>query len=66
MKVTILFEECAEDVGYDGQVLHVREDIQDLMQLADFLGDAVRGAGFSYVNGVAFERDDGEMVWGTY
>lgn len=66
MRVSILFEECKEDVGYDGSVFHLREDIEDLTQLADFLGDAVRGAGFSYVNGVAFERDDGEMVWGTY
>ena len=65
MKVSILFEECKEDVGYDGSVFHLREDIEDLTQLADFLGDAVRGAGFSYVTAVAFERADGEMVWGN-
>lgn len=66
MRVSILFEECKDDVGYDGTVFHLREDIQDLTQLSDFLADAVRGAGFSYVNAVAFERDDGEMVWGNY
>lgn len=64
MKVSILFEECKYDVGYDGQVLHVREDVEDLVQLANFLGDAVRGAGFSYVSNVAFEQDNGNMVFG--
>ena len=66
MKVSILFQECKEDVGYDGEVLHTRADIEDLTQLANFLSDAVRGAGFSYVNTVAFEKDDGDMVFGDY
>ena len=54
MKVSILFEECKEDAGFDGMVFHIRDDIQDLTQLANFLGDAVRGAGYSYVSTVAF------------
>lgn len=66
MKVSILFEECKEDVGFDGQILHIRDDIENLMQLADFLTDAVRGAGFSYVKNVGFEKDDGSMTYGTY
>ena len=66
MKVTILFEETVDDVGYNGQVLHVRDNIEDLHQLSDFLADAIRGVGFTYVNGVAFEKDDGEMVFGNY
>jgi len=66
MKVSILFEECKDDVGFDGQVLHVRNDIENLMQLADFLSDAVRGAGFSYVTNVAFEQNNGKMTFGTY
>lgn len=66
MKVSILFEECKEDVGFDGMVFHIRDDIQDLTQLANFLSDAVRGAGYSYVNTVAFEKDDGDMVFGDY
>ena len=66
MKVSILFEECKEDVGYDGQVILTRDDIEDLTQLANFLSDAVRGAGFSYVNTVAFEKDDGDMVFGDF
>ena len=66
MKVSILFEECKDDVGFDGKVLHVRDDIENLMQLADFLSDAVRGAGFSYVTNVAFEQDNGKMTFGTY
>jgi len=66
MKVSILFEECKDNVGFDGQVLHVRDDIENLMQLADFLSDAVRGAGFSYVTNVAFEQKDGKMTFGTH
>lgn len=66
MKVTILFEETIDEVGYNGQVLHVQDNIEDLRQLSDFLAAAVRGAGFSYVQGVAFEQDDGEMVFGNY
>lgn len=66
MKVSILFQECKEDVGYDGMVSHIRDDIQNLTELANFLSDAVRGAGYSYVNTVAFEKDDGDMVFGDY
>lgn len=66
MKVSILFEEVAEDVGYNGTVAFERDNIDDLTQLANLLSDAVRGAGFSYVNTVAFEKDDGDMVFGDY
>lgn len=66
MKVTILFEETADEVGFNGQVLHTRDNIEDLSQMSDFLADAIRGVGFSYVKGVAFEKDDGEMVFGNY
>jgi hypothetical protein len=63
INVTINFEKDID--GVDGYTTHYREDIEDLYQLAQYLTDVVRGAGFSYVVNTGFEKDDGEVVFGV-
>jgi len=64
MQVSISFKYTAEEDGYEGMSEHVHEDVFSLDQLAMLFGDAVRGAGWSYVCNVGFEKDDGSMVFG--
>jgi hypothetical protein len=64
MKVSILFEYDPEEVGYNGSVFLTRECVGDLNGLAQLFADAARASGFTYVEDVAFEKDDGSIVWG--
>lgn len=50
--------------GVEGSVTLDREDVEDLTSLAQAINDWVAGMGFSYVEDVAFAKDDGTMVWG--
>lgn len=63
MKVTITFESDCEDDGFNGSTTIVRGDIDTLYDLGDAYVDATRAAGFNYVENVAFEKDDGQMVF---
>jgi hypothetical protein len=45
IQITFSFEKEVDGVG--GYVTHNREGVEDLYELAQFLTDAVRGAGFS-------------------
>lgn len=65
MDVQITFSFEKETDGFEGYATHNREDIEDLYELAQFLTDAVRGAAFSYVVNTAFEKDDGDVVFGV-
>lgn len=42
----------------------VRHEVDDLYALSLFFADAARAAGYTYVESVGFEKDDGEMVFG--
>jgi hypothetical protein len=42
----------------------VRHEVEDLYALSLFFADAARAAGYTYVESVGFEKDDGEMVFG--
>jgi hypothetical protein len=44
----------------------VRSDIDDLYSLGRAYGDFTRAIGFPYVEDVAFEKDDGQMVFGGF
>lgn len=65
MNIQITFSFEKEVDGVEGYVTHNREDVEDLYALAQFLTDAVRGAGFSYVVNTGFEKDNGEVVFGV-
>jgi len=64
MKVTVTFENDSEEDGFDGKTSVERYNVDDLYSLAYVFGEATRSAGFTYVEAVAFEKDDGKMVFG--
>jgi hypothetical protein len=65
MDIQITFSFEKEVDGVDGYVTHERRGVEDLYELAQFLTDVVRGAGFSYVVNTGFEKDNGEVVFGV-
>lgn len=65
MDIQITFSFEKEVDGVEGYVTHNRQGVVDLYELAQFLTDAVRGAGFSYVVNTGFEKDNGEVVFGV-
>ena len=66
MKLTITFEHDSEDDGFEGSTTLVRYEIEDLYTLGKAYADAARAGGFTYVEDVAFEKDDGQMVFGGF
>tara|TARA_R110000772_G_scaffold34193_2_gene83077 strand:- start:667 stop:867 length:201 start_codon:yes stop_codon:yes gene_type:complete len=66
MRVTIEFESTGEEDGFYGTTTLIRHDIDDLHALAQAFADAARSGGFTYVEDVAFEKDDGQMVFGGF
>jgi hypothetical protein len=63
MKVSITFTPDNIDDGFDGSTTVVRGNIVDLYGLGYAFADAARAAGYTYVQDVAFEKDDGSMVF---
>ena len=66
MQVNITFTSDNEDDGFDGSTTVVRGNIDDLYGLAQAFVDAARAGGYTYVEDVAFEKDDGQMVFGGF
>jgi hypothetical protein len=66
MRVSIDFQYDKEDDGYDGSSSASRDGVLDLYTMAQFLADAMRGAGFSYVVDVGFEKGDGNIIFGEF
>lgn len=66
MRVSIDFQYDKEDDGYDGSSSASRDGVEDLYTMARFFTDAMKGAGFSYVVDVGFEKDDGNIVFGEF
>lgn len=64
MKVTVRFDVDPKEVGYVGTTSVQRENVSDLVALAQVFADAARAAGFTYVEDVAFEKDCGTVTWG--
>jgi len=63
MQVSITFTPDSEDDGFEGSTTVVRSYIDDLHGLGQAFEDATVASGFSYVTGVAFEKDDGTMIF---
>jgi hypothetical protein len=66
MRVNIEFLFDKENDGYDGISSSSRDDVHDLYTMSQFLADAIKGAGFSYVVDVGFEKDDGNIIFGEF
>lgn len=66
MQVSITFTSNSEEDGFIGSTTIVREDVDDLHTLAAIFADSARAGGFTYVEGVAFEKDDGQMVFSDW
>ena len=66
MRVTIMFESTNEDDGFDGATTIVRNEVDDLITLARVFTEAAQAGGFTYVEDVGFEKNDGEMVFGGF
>ena len=65
MDINITLSFTKETDGVDGYITHSRDNVEDLYELAQFLTDVVRGAGFSYVVNTGFEKEDGEVLFGV-
>jgi|TARA_R110000772_G_scaffold20038_1_gene55712 hypothetical protein len=66
MQVSITFTSNTEEDGFIGSTTLVRDDVEDLHTLATVYADAARAGGFTYVESVAFEKDDGQMVFSDW
>ena len=44
----------------------MRNEVDDLHALARVFTDSAQAGGYTYVEDVAFERDDGQMVFGGF
>ena len=66
MKVTVTFTSDSDDDGFKGTTIVFREGIDDLYGLGQAFADAARAGGYGYVEDVAFEKDDGSMVFGGF
>jgi len=64
MRVSIDFYFDKDEDGVEGSSSATRDGVDDLYTMSQFLTDAMRGAGFSYVTDVGFEKDDGTVVFG--
>jgi len=62
-KVTFLYEEGCEYTGTRTMMLTRDKDEMDLKDLVDFLADAARAAGYTYVEQVGVIKDNGDEVW---
>ena len=66
MQVTVTFTADSEDDGFDGSTTVMRGNIDDLYGLGQVFADAARAGGYTYVEDVAFEKEDGQMVFGDF
>jgi hypothetical protein len=64
LQVSIKFQYEKDDDGFYGSSSSSRDGVEDLYTMAQFLTDAMKGAGFSYVVDVGFEKDDGSIIFG--
>lgn len=67
MKITFIAEFSEEDGdGFEGVMTYTRDEVENLTEVSQFLSDAIRGAGFSYVEDVGFRYESGVEVWGGF
>lgn len=66
MRVSIDFYMDKDEDGVDGSVNLTRDSVDDLYNLLSLLSDATRAAGYTYVNSLGAEKDDGTVVWSDF
>jgi hypothetical protein len=66
MRISINAYMDKEADGYEGSVSIDRDDVDDLYTLLSVLKDAVNAFGFTYVESLGAEKDDGEMMWSDF
>jgi hypothetical protein len=66
MQVSITFTSTSEEDGFEGSTTVVRDSVEDLQSLATVYSEAARAGGFTYVQAVAFEKDDGQMTFSDW
>lgn len=66
MKIVLTAIFDSEDDGVVGTATITREGVGDLYSLAQAVGDFTRSCGYTYVNDVGFEKDDGSMTFGGF
>lgn len=64
MRIDISSYMDKDDDGYEGSSNVSRDGVEDLYTLAEVFTQACKAMGYTYVNSVGFEKDDGTMVWG--
>lgn len=64
MKMTIIFELNEEEDGVAGELIYTKSGIDDLHSLAHGYAFATRGVGYTYVENVGFEKEDGTVIFG--
>ena len=64
MRIDISAYMDKDDDGYEGSINITRDDVDDLYELAFTFTQAAKAMGYTYVEAVGFEKDDGTMVWG--
>ena len=64
MRVNIDFYYDKEEDGIECSSSASRSGVLDLSTMSQFLADAMRGAGYSYVTDVGFAQDDGTVTFG--
>tara|TARA_R110002167_G_scaffold86335_4_gene233788 strand:+ start:875 stop:1075 length:201 start_codon:yes stop_codon:yes gene_type:complete len=66
MQVQVIFTPDCEDDGFVGSTTVTRNYVIELSDLSNAFRDATNAAGYTYVEDVGFEKDDGTMVFGGY
>jgi len=66
MHIDIGFTFRKDTDGFDGHLSYRRDEVENLEEFCQFITDALRGAGFSYVENVGIEKDDGTMTFGRF
>lgn len=66
MKVVLTATFDVDPDGVEGTTTLTRSDVDDLHSLAQVVGDFARSCGYTYVNDVGFEDDDGSMTFGGF
>ena len=61
--VTIIFQSTQEEDGVDTLTSYHQGGVDDLSQLAWAFAEAARAGGYTYVESVCFEKDDGKLIW---
>jgi hypothetical protein len=66
MKVSIHAEFEKDFDGFDGELVYTWDNVEDLIEVSQFLTSAVQAMGYTYVEDVGLQKKDGDVVWGGF